>query len=67
MMLQSGPESVRLTRRDMVGQCTYVGKIFETWLGIVQLFICCPTCRISKSLGRVVVSMMQTPGFSRIR
>lgn len=62
-----GPEGIRLTGTEMVDHCTYVDKIFEALLGIVQLLICCLSCRISKSLGGAIVSMMQTPGFSRIR
>lgn len=50
----------------MVDQHSYTGKIFETWLGIVQLLLGCLTCRISKSLGGAIVFMMQTPGFSCI-
>lgn len=69
MVLQSRSREYQTSKQryQAVDQCTYIGKIFETWLGIVQLLLGCLTCKVSKSLGGAIVSMMQTPGFSCIR
>lgn len=33
-----GPQSIRLTNRDMMDQCTYVGKILRDLAGVCSAF-----------------------------